>query len=362
MMVVSKTLTNRFWLCHNFDNDPIEGDNQQLCLKYMSIIITHVFLFVSVNKACPEALQAVRTGDWWTVLRNPIFATVLRQCLANEQKITNPDVVDDHNVETTFALAIAAVQCFVLENFLGPRLDEAAYAELPHYALLHDGHTDMAQLLHSDGEEINVNVTRPELLLVAKRILEQLIERADAETVTVWPIEVPLIRWWYLRCLYIHQQILDEHTDTLYTAFGRHSAALLEWPTDSETGALLRLEIVQGYLAYRRAWHAQSHLEEAKQLLGIELTVQGFLGKRTKWQQKALPQLALRVTATDDAATATELAPVSLACETHADGVLPTLLRLDDDTRLERVTFESTEDNRTLELSALVQQLVLGML
>lgn len=311
--------------------------------------------------ACPAALRDVRNANWWPILRQPLFAASLRQALANDKQ---PAAAADD--DELLVLAIACLQAFVLDNFLGPPLDDAAYADLPHYVQLLDSVADVRQLLEVDGEELNVNVTRPELLLVAKAALERLL-LAETETVSTRPARQPgldfVVRWWYLRSLYVHQQLLGELTDTLYTALRRHSAALLDAPPpaaiDRDALTLLRLEVVQAQLAYRRAWQAQEHLDAARAQQDVELQVQGFLGRRTKWQQKALPQLALRVSYDAADGVHRERAP---AARTHAESVLPCLLRLDDEVRLERVTFESEEDNRTLELPAVVQQLVLGVL
>lgn len=284
-------------------------------------------------------------------MREPLFDATLRQALAEETPLI---AADDH--QSLLVLAIATLQAFVLDNFLGPPLDDDAYAGLPHYDRLLDNAAEVRQLLEVDGEELNVNVQRAELLLVAKTVLERLLA-VDAEPT--------IVRWWYLRYLYVHQQLLGEHTDTLYTAFTQHAAALLD-PAQPNALAdhrdlqtLLRLEIMQGYLGYRRAWLAQEHLDAARDVQAAELQVQGFMGRRTKWQQKALPQLALRVTY--DAVDGID-GERQAARATHAGSVLPCLLRLDDEVRLERVTFESEEDNRTLELPAVVQQLVLGVL
>lgn len=46
----------------------------------------------------------------------------------------------------------------------------------------------------------------------------------------------------------------------------------------------------------------------------------------------------------------------------HPSTLLPSLLKLDDDVRLEKITFESEEDNRQMEIPSIVQQLVLAIL
>lgn len=316
---------------------------------YKSHKITRVLIYTLTKTECPEVLHNVRNADWWPSLRNPIFDEILTTSIGCDE--LNADAAPI--AEESFALGIALLQAFVQENFLGPHLDDNTYAKLPHQ--IHDL-IDVVALLRIDGEDINVNTRRPELLLVSKAIFEHLLANTDATTFDA--SDTNLLRWWYIRLLYVHQQIIDEHTSTLFTAFELHANALLAsdnvWLTDPELCALLRLEIAQGYLAYRRAWRADEHMDEARSALTVKVDVEGFLGKRTKWQETALPQLALRVDYGDVVSQS--------AAVTHALNELPCLLSLDDEVRLERVTFEREEDNRTLELPAIVQQFVLGKL
>lgn len=205
----------------------------------------------------------------------------------------------------------------------------------------------ITEILSVDGEEINVNVTNPELLVLSKVVFEHLLTLHGEHTI--------LVKWWYMRFLYVHQQIIDEATNTLYSTFLQLSDELLSYTMENNTlKTMLLLEIVQGFLAYKRIWKAEKHLEMAKEVLGIKMNVKGILGKRTKYQQKALPQLALKV----DIERSDHL-PAILS---HASATLPLLLKLDDDVRLEKITFESEEDNRQMEIPSLVQQVVLSML
>lgn len=349
----------KFWLCHYYDNDLDDCKNSTLL--DLSCDQTNRYIISTFTAACPEALVDIRAGNWLPSLRQPLCSAIVRQLASTDDDSSTLNASD---VSQTFALAIAALQAFVQENFVGPRLSND---ELPRH--IADGDADaveaLAKLLHIDGEEANSNVSRPELLLVAQRLLVRLLSsptNVDGSTV-----DIRLVRWWYLRYLYVHQQLLDEHTDSLYAAFVLHSDEMLkpeafDGAYDDVTATLLRLEIAQGYLAYRRAWLAEPLFTAARSRLGVELLVQGFLGKRTKWQQQALPQLALRVNRTEADEPVPECQAEHRSSVTHASSVLPTLLQLDDEVRLERITFESDEDNRTLSLTAVEQQLVLGVL
>lgn len=299
----------------------------------------------------PANLSHLWTCDWFALLSNPIATEILAH--SNADNDSRAALLTRYSHDDLLAIGIAALQAFVQDNFLGPKLDACQYAELPLYARLHsDSLIDVAQLISVDGEEANVNATHPELIFIAKTILEHLLS-ID----TPLAVDEHVVQWWYLRYINIHQQLLDESTNTLYTAFLNYSEKLLNWTeADTETKTLLHLETVQGLLAYRRAWKAKGHLNAVKELLEATVDETAFLGKRTKWQQNALPQMALKITLGGDQTA------VPGANKTHSTTQLPTLLKLDDDVRLEKITFESDEDNRTMELASLVQQLVLSIL
>lgn len=74
---------------------------------------------------------------------------------------------------------------------------------------------------------------------------------------------------------------------------------------------------------------------------------------RTKFQQKPLPQLCLKVNQTDESKLISSL-------ETNGRTSIPKLLKLDDDTRLEKIRFMTVEDNEVMSLPSVIQCLVLA--
>lgn len=73
---------------------------------------------------------------------------------------------------------------------------------------------------------------------------------------------------------------------------------------------------------------------------------------RTKFQQKALPQLSLKIEGNFENIPSNDV--------THCKTLLPKLLKHDDDTRLEKVLFQSEEENTVTEIPSLIQLLVLA--
>lgn len=262
---------------------------------------------------------------------------------------TQPQLLSEANADELLALAINCLQAFVQDNFLGPPISPDAAAFNVSDAL----QQAIIRFCTADGEEINVNATKTYFLVVAKYLLEHLLGRADDTD----DGNSLIVRWWYLRYLYVHQQCLDEKAQTLYASLLKHSdKALLVHDLiddDNEYKALLLLEIAQAFMGYGRVWKAEPLLDKTKAILGVSLEVKGILGKRTKHQQMWLPQLALIVGWGDN---------VEFATLPNGTAPLPRLLTLDDDVRLERIIFESPADNEIMEIPSIAQALVLTYL
>lgn len=295
-------------------------------------------------KDLTENLQALWNCDWNPALHHPFVRDAMLHIFKNKNLPTNLPPTD-----IILWLAISSLQAFVQENFLGPPLVDNVSQTLPYTDILLTIE-NIADTLIVDGESLNVNVSRSELLALANFLLKLIIDADHFDKSYV-------VQVWYMRCLYVYQQILDEPSSTLYAEFVRISDLCLtkiESIECFETKASILLEICQTYVHYRRITHAEQHLKAAKSLLHIQLNVEGLMGKRTKFQQKSLPQMVLRVNCEADE---TVMLPASIS--THRTTTLPMLLALNDDLRLERITFENETDNNVFEMPSLIQALLL---
>ncbi|XP_017111947.1 tetratricopeptide repeat protein 27 [Drosophila elegans] len=235
---------------------------------------------------------------------------------------------------------------FVQNNFTGP-FDKVDDFQVIHSELsLKD--LDAQEKLKASGEELNPNVKTGELLLVAREILKGLLETHPESKVLVW---------WHLRLILLHQNVLDDLAASLYEQF-KTAAALLQAQINQfesrELQALLLLELANGYLLFHRSERAAQLLDELCNHLQVELKVEGLLGVRTKFQQKALPQLCLKVEQLG------EQEALPTAIRTNERTKLPKLLLLEDDTRLERIRFVELRDNEVMTLPSVLQALVLA--
>lgn len=237
----------------------------------------------------------------------------------------------DQNVHEILQTVRDLVITFVQQNFVGCRVDLSTVTSLP---------KDFRHELSVDSEPLNVNVRNPEVLYIAQKLLEQL------------PQSELLVKIWQLRCVFIHQQVLEDRTGGLYEKFKGIVKDLKEVLSEQSVDiqASMSLETVQGFILFRRINEAEEYLKHVKTLLKADMGLVSMLGFRTRFQTKPLPQMALKVTSDLELATASD---------THPETRLPSLLRLEDDTRLEKVRFVEERDNKIDNLPSIIQCLII---
>ncbi|XP_067647809.1 tetratricopeptide repeat protein 27 isoform X2 [Eurosta solidaginis] len=200
--------------------------------------------------------------------------------------------------------------------------------------------------LMENGEEINPNVKLGELLVWAKEIIN-LLRQSFPDSL--------YLNWWYMRVICIQQYIIDELAINLYEQLKIVAEYLLrnvDKVQEYELQALLYLEVANSYLLFHRAQKSNAILDDLCRRFCIALNVEGLLGLRTKFQQKPLPQLCLKVQHSSG--------NLPMAQTTNSRTNLPKLLLLDDDTRLERIRFIEPKDNEVMTLPSVLQALVLA--
>uniref|UniRef100_A0A182NJA9 TPR_REGION domain-containing protein n=1 Tax=Anopheles dirus TaxID=7168 RepID=A0A182NJA9_9DIPT len=270
--------------------------------------------------------------EWNALLASSTFEAVLK----------NESIpVTEANDEELLHLAVGSLLAFLQHNFLGPR-DKSYPKQEPE---------TLAQL-KSDGEELNVNVVRADCLLVCKKIFNYLLNRD-----TDFAVSHPSVRIWFQRYLLIHQRCLDDLTHTLYEQFNANVTALEAALADVEKTVQSEhyLEILLGFVQFKRITKSKAWLTKLETVSGVTLSVEGVLGVRTKFQQNALPQLTLRLQGNDELG-------LPEAAETHGHVTLPSLLKLEDEVRLEKIKYMNEQENEDIQLPALIQNMVLGKL
>lgn len=342
---------NQHWLCNYSANVCTDG-------KYITRMKFHANLFdftsnvLHIFSGWTANLRSLWECMWPQNLDNHLFNQII------SQSFTDIDL-STRTTEELLYTAISALQAFVQDNFVGPSLkDEEGYNDLSCHAMIQTiGIASVRNYLMSDGEEINTNVSHPELLAVAKYILLHL--QSNFETVNDL-VEKFICQQWLLRYYGVHQLVIDDDTDSLFSGIDKTSESLVEILNnveniDKDSKVICLLEIAEWLLHYKRIGSAKEKLQMAQQLLDVNITIEGKLGVRTKYQRKPLPQLMLRVDSPNG--DCIEVPPIESPI---APVKLPALLQLDDDVRLEKIQFVNDEDNIITRTKGIVQTLILS--
>lgn len=278
------------------------------------------------------------------------------------KNFTDIDLSTENN-EKLLTLAISALQAFAQDNFVGPLLnDDDSFNKLSwHESVKQIGIGSLRSYLISDGEEINRNVSHPELLALAQFLFSHI--KSNFETIDD-RVEKFICQHWLLRFYGVHQLIVDENTETIFNNISESSDELVKYLQnidyiDQESKVICLLEIVQWHLHFKRIQNAKEILQTTQQTLNVNISIEGKLGVRTKYQQKPLPQLMLRVDSDDP----NEIIDNVPSIESPTVPIkLPPLLQLDDDVLLERIQFVNEADNVITRTKSVVQAFILATL
>ncbi|XP_033640114.1 tetratricopeptide repeat protein 27-like [Asterias rubens] len=272
-----------------------------------------------------------------------------------EAFIQKSQTKDDNSRELcVLCVGVACLQLFIQSNWTGPPCKVNPTDVLPR-SLSQDAktfHDSTMSTLSPDDSAIYSLVTHPEFLLISTAILN----RCKASLATCVTSD-----WWNLRCLWIHQQCLDEKSpmlhEEIHTLMDSISSneALMNGKQYVDLCVIHHLEcshICQYYYEYTRG---KEHLNTAKKVAGLEVNLTAALGKRTRFQQTDKAQLFLRVRHEDSGET-----PAAQTKHQLVKG-LPVDLNLNDETVLDAINFKDADVNQLPELSSAEQALVLAL-
>ncbi|XP_057664616.1 tetratricopeptide repeat protein 27 [Diorhabda carinulata] len=204
----------------------------------------------------------------------------------NNQTKTFFNNIDEEEKQNYFKFGLACITYFVQGNFTGPNLPK----EIDNYFNSHKFETSkFSKLLSVNNEDININTKYPVLLVTAKLIFEHCVIN---ETVN---------DWWNWRVIWVHQQILEDLSPSLLSEADRlYKQFHINPELNKYIKSALDVEVAQLYLTFRQISRAKEHILMALEMLGIRYDLLGALGKRTRYQEKELAQLALKVTVEEE--------------------------------------------------------------
>ncbi|XP_076247464.1 tetratricopeptide repeat protein 27-like isoform X2 [Calliopsis andreniformis] len=281
------------------------------------------------DEELPVYVKNVLNGQYVDIIDNKLVSVFIQSCDNNFCELICNGIKEVIVRDAWLCMGIASLLYFIQCNCTGPEIDKDI-------EWLKTQETNALKEL-SLHDECNINVRKPELLYFSKLIFSNEILQNTYKSCI----------WWLFRTNLLHQYILDESSGVIFDETEQlinkiNDLSLLENPYCK---ALFSIEAAQFYLYYRRIQNSEKYIELAQDTAKLSLSLEGALGKRTKYQQENKAQLFLKIGLEKNQFP-------SRHCEN-----LPKSLNLNDDVRLERIEF--SEDIESTQLGAVEEAIIL---
>nr|XP_039248400.1 tetratricopeptide repeat protein 27-like [Styela clava] len=243
---------------------------------------------------------------------------------------------------------VSCLQLFVINNWTGPESSDLTSLLFTNFDSV-DIKERILQELDVDGENVYALIADPILLYIAMILFQQFDLFHHLQTA----------KWWCLRYISIHQQLIPERSPTLHEL----SKALIQnfsqqdfLESEQNRSYKIQFYLETGLLQlfYYQYKEAEQSFQTATALCGIECSLDGALGVRTRFQEKLIAQLRVQINRTRNDKLITK-AP------TLTDEDIPKALPLNDDTLLEAVKYSEEEVDENQNLIPEEQAVILMM-
>ncbi|KAI2796359.1 Tetratricopeptide repeat domain 27 [Blomia tropicalis] len=225
--------------------------------------------------------------------------------------------------------AICSLQLYVVDNFL-------CFIET------NDEFKDCLQFVEKlstnpNINSFNLNIVRSSVLLRFSRYILKSLVNSENDSLDLFHCLV-----WSTRCCIVHQMSLKMKSDLLFDEYMRYVNQIVPYIEEDKSQFTRQfklnivLEIINSILFYGDTELAKKYFSMAQQLSHLEMNFIGRLGKRTMYQEKPVSQLMVKINKKRFESTDQE--------EEIFKVNLPKYEKLEDDTLLQDVKFEISDD------------------
>ncbi|KAL5269213.1 hypothetical protein ACHWQZ_G002889 [Mnemiopsis leidyi] len=257
-----------------------------------------------------EYSDKIKLGAYWELLKHMSGSDEDQACYVDIENSFESLKSDN----ARFVFAVSALNVFIQNNFTGPLLS----ADL--LATIKDEDSAAVKGYSSLNNAMYPLVKCTKLFGMCR---EYFSTQNDSSITT---------QLFKLRCIFVEQMLMEDISPELFEKVDKLTS-IIEEHSDvesmpKETKCKIFVEIGFVYLYFQHMSKSRRFMGLAQKLIGFSFKLTGSLGKRTKFQEKALPQLRVETIIEENVIDATPL-------ENE-----PQIIDLNDDTLLEKISFE----------------------